>query len=59
MVQVWNGPRETPPYDNTKRVDLAPVLDQLDQLDLPTPRVYKGDLTAPTDDLSAKFGTRE
>ncbi|QNE47950.1 hypothetical protein F1C58_14290 [Glaciihabitans sp. INWT7] len=54
-VQVWNGPRQSPPYDNTKRVDLTPVLDQLD---LPTSRVYKGDLTASIEDLSAKFGAR-
>ena len=56
VLQVWNGPRQTPPYDNSKRVDLAPVLDRLD---LPTSRAYKGDPTASTDDLWAKFGARE
>ncbi|MHC5797716.1 hypothetical protein ACVXZ4_16325 [Lacisediminihabitans sp. FW035] len=55
-VQVWNGPRQTPPYDNSKRVDLSTVLDQLD---LPTSRVYKGDLIASIDDLTAEFGARE
>ncbi len=54
-LRVWNGPRQIPRYDNAKRVDLAAVLDQLD---LPTSRVCKGDLTASTDDLSAKFGVR-
>jgi hypothetical protein len=44
-----------PPYDNSKRVDLAPLLSRLD---LPTSRVFKDDLTASIDDLAAKFGAR-
>lgn len=56
VLQVWNGRRQTPRYDNAKRVDLTPVLDQLD---LPNSRVYKGDLYSTIGDLEAKFGARE
>jgi len=54
-LRVWNGSGRTKSYDNSKRSDLAVVLDQLDQ---PVSRVHEGDLTGSTDDLSAKFGMR-
>jgi len=40
-LQVWNGPRQSVPCDDSKRVDLAMVLPALD---LPGSRGYKGDL---------------
>ena len=55
-LQVWSGPRQSVPYDNSKRVDLTTALPALD---LPNSRVYKGDLYPTIADLEAKFGARE
>ena len=55
-AQVWNGTQQSPPYDNSKRVDLTTVFPELD---LPDSRVYKGDLYPSISDLEAKFGPRE
>ena len=54
--QVWNGPKQLPPYDYSKRVDLTTVFPQLD---LPDSRVYKSDLYVSSADLKAKFGPRK
>ncbi|MBC7591912.1 MAG: hypothetical protein H7226_12845 [Salinibacterium sp.] len=55
-LQVRSGPRQSVPYDNSKRVDLTTVLPALD---LPNSRVYQGDLYPTIGDLEAKFGVRE
>ncbi|MHC5797718.1 hypothetical protein ACVXZ4_16335 [Lacisediminihabitans sp. FW035] len=54
-VQVWLGPRQELPYDNSAKVDLAPVLAALD---LPGARVFKKFLSVSARDLELHFGPR-
>lgn len=56
IARVWNGPRQSPPYDNSKRDDLETVIPALG---LPGSRVYKGDLYPTISDLEAEFGAHK
>ncbi|QNE48612.1 hypothetical protein F1C58_16255 (plasmid) [Glaciihabitans sp. INWT7] len=51
-VEMWSGPKQSPPYDNTKRVDLT---ETLPLLQIPGARAFKGDLYLSASDLEAKF----
>ncbi|QNE47952.1 hypothetical protein F1C58_14300 [Glaciihabitans sp. INWT7] len=54
-VQLWLGPRQQLPYDNSAKMDLAPVLEALD---IPGARVFKKMLSVSARDLERHFGPR-
>ena len=53
--QVWNGSGQVSPYDNTRRLDLAPMLDQLG---IEGAHVFKKFLSVRASDTEQRFGTR-